>query len=208
MHSTCDRTHFPMVCLPSLGFSFHLLPVTKVQFERYLGDPGQPGDLWYDEILATAPRASWRSFVAEKREQLFLTGILPSEAVDFARWLGPDYRLPSREEWRTIYAELNSDRGKRARLGELDTREWDPAAKRVVGAISRQMGSLLLADVCLLRRHSGLVEWTRHGGSWIGLGSPRLGFHPNLWDPLVDDSVNDTTTRLPFVGFRLIGPAR
>ena len=30
----------------------------------------------------------------------------------------------------------------------------------------------------------GLVEWVRDADAAVGLGAPRQGFHPNLWQPL------------------------
>jgi hypothetical protein len=83
----------------------HLLPVTKLQFERFLCDASVYGDSWYEGLLALNPRVSPRRADAASREGLLLTGVLPDEALAFAAWCGPEYDLPTVDEWRAACAE-------------------------------------------------------------------------------------------------------
>jgi hypothetical protein len=79
----------------------------------------------------------------------------------------------------------------------------DSPAGTILARLTRQMLSHLLLDISLLR--GGLVEWVRHGRSWVGLGAPRPDFHPNLWDPLNHEiKPLRPSDRLPYFGFRLI----
>lgn len=201
MWSGCDRLGFPLLRLPRRSFRFHLLPVTKAQFEQYLAEPGGWGDAWYADILAVAPRASWRSFRPEDRERVFMTGVLPDEAMRYALWMGPAFDLPNEAEWRDTFRELNRSA---ATLADIDRRGWSPIALQIADSICDQLGTDRLADVALLRQRMGLVEWTRGKRVWRGLGSPRHEFWPNLWNPLGSDHVKDEGTRLKYVGFRLI----
>ena len=85
MQFSCDRTGFPLIAVPSVGVEVQLLPVTKIQFECFLAEPNDFGDAWYEEVLTFNPRISYRQFMADTRERLFITGILPEEALAFAR---------------------------------------------------------------------------------------------------------------------------
>ncbi|PZN69060.1 MAG: hypothetical protein DM484_30465 [Candidatus Methylumidiphilus alinenensis] len=98
-----DRTGFSYVVLKKLALAVSLLPLTKLQFEQYLADVKPQRDGWYEELLALNPSVSPQNFTTGQREQLFVTGLLPSEAEAYAAWLGEGYRLPTVEEWRTIY---------------------------------------------------------------------------------------------------------
>ena len=102
MRFSCDRTGFPLITVPEAMVAMHLLPVTKVQFERFLAEPNTYGDAWYEEVLTLNPRISYRQCTAENRERLFLTGIVPEEALAFARWMGDGFDLPTVAEWRAL----------------------------------------------------------------------------------------------------------
>ncbi len=54
----------------------------------------------YEEIGQIAPRASWRT--APGSIGVFLSGIRPEEAEQFARWIGHGFRLPTSLEWRDL----------------------------------------------------------------------------------------------------------
>ena len=85
MSSWCDPCGFPVIPVESLGLSVHLLPVAKVQFERFLAEPNDYGDSWYEELLALNPRSSHTRLDNETRERAFLTGVVPEEARAFAK---------------------------------------------------------------------------------------------------------------------------
>ncbi|MCI0529260.1 MAG: formylglycine-generating enzyme family protein [Nitrospira sp.] len=101
-----DRTGFPLIPLYRAGVEVHWLPVTKVQLECFLAETGRLGNDWYEEVLKLNPQVSYSEFTGDHREQLFVTGILPEEALAFARWMEDRFDLPTVEEWRTIYEEL------------------------------------------------------------------------------------------------------
>src|SRR5205807_608912 len=104
MQWSLDRTGFPVLELPELRLAVHLLPVSKLQFERFLAEPvmeaGLFGDSWYEAVVAVSPRLALREAQPTNYEAQFLGGILPAEAERFARWLGSGYDLPRVETWR------------------------------------------------------------------------------------------------------------
>jgi formylglycine-generating enzyme required for sulfatase activity len=206
MQFSCDRTGFPLVALPALALEVQVLPVTKVQFERFIAEPNAFGDIWYEEILTLNPRVSSRRFTIENRERLFLTGILPEEALAFAKWLGEGFDLPTVAEWRAIYKALAADLALQRHLAELLSHPVAPLARDLLRQIQEEVGGAhptSLLDLSLLS--GGVVEWVRQGNAWVGLGAPRPEFHPNLWNPQVDEvRPLRVGVRVPYFGFRLV----
>jgi hypothetical protein len=203
MQFSYDRTGFPMVRLPALALDVHLLPVTKVQFEQYLAEPDGVGDGWYEAVLAAGPRASCFRFADEERERLFLTGILAHEARAFARWLGPDYDLPTVDQWRAIHQTL---KGMPATVPPpcRDASRWQA---RKCGAILKALRRRLRPEDMLQfsLMEGGLVEWVRVEKDYVGLGCPRPDFFPSLYNPLVDTiRPIHPDQRLPYFGFRAV----
>lgn len=203
MQFSYDRTGFPLIPLIRIGLEVHLLPVTKIQFERFMAEPNDFGDSWYEELLVLNPRQSYRRFTEENREQLFLTGILPEEALTFARWLGKGFTLPTVEEWRAIYDELALELD--PVYGAVDL--FSECPKGPAGFILQRLMALCelesLFDLSLMQE--GLVEWVRQDRTWVGLGAPRAEFHPNLWNLHLDVvKPIDLKCRVKYFGFRLI----
>jgi formylglycine-generating enzyme required for sulfatase activity len=197
---TFDRTNFPLLAIEEADVEIHLLPVTKWQFEQFVAEAGPLEQARYQKLLALNPAINPDRFSAEERERLFVTGILPSEAQTFARWLGQGFDLPTVKEWRAVYAAL-----KRTSLPRHDLAAdlADSPAGTIVAQFTRQMLSYLLVDISLMR--GGLVEWVRRERRWVGLGAPRPSFQPNLWDPLNHEiKPLRPNERLPYFGFRLI----
>jgi len=188
MPFSCDRTGFPLVWVEEAGLEVHLLPVTKVQFERFMADCNTEfGDRWYDEVLALDPkvaRVSHRFFTEENREGLFLTGILPEEALSFARWMGGGYDIPTVEEWRTIYAALGRKAITGLSFASLRRQPGTQTAGLLLERLAAQLRPRLPLDLLLLR--GGVVEWVRDGKRWTGLGLPRQEFFPVLREPLAE----------------------
>lgn len=141
MQWSCDRTGFPLVAIPGLGMEVHLLPVTKVQFERFLAEPDAFGDTWYEEALALNPRVPSRQFTAKNRERLFLTGILPEEALAFAKWLGAGFDLPTVTEWREIHKAFAAELAPLRSLSEFLSQRGASLARDLVRHIQREVGS-------------------------------------------------------------------
>ena len=195
-----DRTNFPLVAVEEVGVQVQLLPVTKVQFEQYVGEAGAVSRSRFEDMLALNPAVAPDRFSAEEREKLFVTGILPKEALDFAAWLGEGFDLPTLREWRAILAALH--RVPPPRHNEIvDVVEG--AALAILQRLSDQIHIRSLLDYTLMRE--GLVEWVWRDKKLVGLGAPRPEFHPNLWDPLLNEvKPIRLDVRVPYFGFRLV----
>ncbi|MCC6444478.1 MAG: SUMF1/EgtB/PvdO family nonheme iron enzyme [Armatimonadetes bacterium] len=195
----CDKTGFPLICIPQTGVVAHLLPVTKVQFEQFRAETGAYDDAWYRTLCELNPSADCGSFTEETREGLFLTGIVPEEAEAFARWMGLGLQLPTVEEWRAVYNAVSLYP---CFPGCFPKRLCEPAG-RLLERLQVQLQPLALLDLSLM--NGGVVEWAQNGREWVGLGSPRPHFLPNLFNPL-EDEIRPVRPgeRLKYYGFRLI----
>jgi len=202
MQSSADHTGFPLIAVPEAGIEMQLLPVAKVQFERFLAGPDGLGDIWYEAALAVHARVSWRSFSDEDRERLFLGGVLPAEGARFAAWMGRGFDLPTLAEWRAACRALPAEVLTSAKLAALRS-HLGPVACAVLDRLLDQLQPSTLLGLSLMR--GGLVEWVRDGRAFCGLGSPRPEFCPNVWDPF-SDMVRPIrpADRLPYFGFRLV----
>ncbi len=211
MQWSFDKTGFPLIYVSQLYVQ--LLPVTKVQFERFLAEFQKFGDSWYENILSINSRVSYRTFTSENREKLFITGILPSEIMFFIKWIGNNFRLPTLKEWREIYYELKKIPFKRKILEEIILQSKSIQARTIIERLLEQLTyeviyktprrELNWLDVTMM--YYGLVEWVREGDRYIGVGVPRPSFYPNLWDPLRDIvQPLKENERLFYFGFRLV----
>jgi formylglycine-generating enzyme required for sulfatase activity len=104
-----DRTGFPLVVVEEAGVEIQLLPVTKWQFAQFMAEAKTELQEAYQEMLTLNPAAAHEHFSDREREQLFVSGILPEEALAFARWLGEGFDLPTLKEWRAVYAALRRE---------------------------------------------------------------------------------------------------
>ncbi|MGH6907984.1 MAG: SUMF1/EgtB/PvdO family nonheme iron enzyme [Methylococcales bacterium] len=196
-----DRTGFPYVELKDPALAVSLLPLTKLQFERYLADLTPHGDHWYEELLKLNTRVSPQHFTPEQRERLFLTGLLPAEAEAYAAWLGEGYRLPTVAEWRGIYRCFQSTTFTPFKASP--TADVDDRAAILLRRLEAQTRPRTPLDFSLM--HGGVVEWARDGNVWTGLGAPRPSFQTNLWNPLRDTVPPiQPNQRLAFFGARLV----
>ncbi|HEV3076136.1 MAG TPA: hypothetical protein VHB47_17075 [Thermoanaerobaculia bacterium] len=213
-----DPTGFPMMWVPEVAQFVHCLPVTKLQFERFLGDArdGHFSAAWYDEVLRLNPRVPARRIWRDNYWGALLTGVLPAEAERFAAWCGDGYRMPLATEWQRIYRALSA-RGA-SRLGDLGAlaqlggrqRELVENLERSVEEVCHASGAACgLPERLLLRL--GVVEWvalTERGDKrWAGLGEPHPAFCGNLFAP--DDGqlvapADPERERLASFGFRLV----
>jgi hypothetical protein len=195
-----DKTNFPLIAVEAASIETHLLPISKVQFEQFLADFGPGESAAYQEMLALNPAAAPAQFTLDERERLFVTGILPDEALAFARWLGEGFDLPTVKEWRAMHTALR--RMSTPIRDELTTNMADGPAKTMLDKLERLHPNSML-DVSLMRH--GLVEWVRKDKSFVGLGVPRPEFQGNLWDPMVNEVAPiNLTARVPYFGFRLV----
>jgi hypothetical protein len=197
-----DRTNFPLVTVPGMAVQVHLLPVTKVQFERFIAEADNDlENSWYDQVLALNPRVSYRRFTAKDQERLFITGVLPDEARAFAQWMGTGFSLPTLEEWRSIYRQLDQIplSSQRESLGSVTG-----PARIIIDKLLPQYQEGTLLNLSLMT--GGIVEWVQQrNNSWVGLGRPRSSFFSNLFDPLtVTVEPIGMIERLHYFGFRLL----
>lgn len=218
-----DRLGFPMIWIREVDAYVHWLPMTRVQFEVFLAHGGvDEFDVsWYGDLCARERRISVREIGPENYWKSLLGGVLPEEAKALARWLGPRYRVPSFEEWTTIYdaasnrpaldidwASRFADASARclALLRALD----EVVRRRAAGpeSSSRQATGLTLADQMLLR--GGVLEWVEIDGAeggWGGLGELDPAFRGQIsglsqreaWIPS-----RPTQERIDYLGCRLL----
>jgi len=200
MQFSFDRTGFPLIKVSKADLEVQLLPVTKTQFERFIAEPNDYGDNWYEDILRLNPRISYNRFTEKNREQLFLTGVLPEEALSFVKWMGPNFDLPAVDEWRAIYSELASTT---VESHQLLSQCQTAVSRSILEAFLMQLCPSSLLDMSLMK--NGVVEWVRNQDAWVGLGSPRSEFQPNLWNPIRDEvRPVKIDERVPYYGFRFV----
>lgn len=210
-----DKTGFPMIWVNEIGAYVHWLPVTKVQFEYFLCDtPGaQFDEQWYNVILGLNGRVTPRRATRNDYWQLFLTGVLPSEAGRFAEWCGDDYRLPTLEEWNRMFRagkalpsidDLFLGEGLNERARTIVTK-LDEITKGIYRSNMRQRS---LADQMLMRL--GVMEWVNYenrGQRWGGMGQTDSNFQSMMRTPdagTPEMPKEPEQHRLKYYGFRLL----
>jgi len=227
---TLDRTGFPMVKPDGLDFYISWLPVTKIQFEQFMCDTNLLNNAWYQDILSKyTPRVAPGLMTLGDYWNIFMTGILPAEAVRFADWMGRDFRLPTAKEWKdalnalarqpampdyveavATYDETNAGKqrstSQRAALicRRLDTIP-QPDQSQLVQTDGRR-----LCDQMMMRL--GVVEYVYENeqrNTFVGWGQPNRRFLGGIFNPMVDTKpislVNKNTgSRMKHFGFRLI----
>jgi len=166
---------------------------------------------WYQQLLTKNPRVSLRSFGHENYEQLFMTGILKSEADDFIRWfnsINPGFCLPTTKQWKDACKWLS---GYEAVPEPPKHLPMNQGAQSIWRGLSTACKPDKLQNQALLDRN--ILEYVLHEPSRVQaftkplaytMGTPRSDFHPNtrsLYDP---PSSSDFDNRLEEIGFRLI----
>lgn len=193
---TFDKTGFPMVKVRKVG-TFHLWPVTKHQFDQFLQETGRYDDVWYQSVGALNDGVSPEAVNQGNYERLFMTGVLPAEVMEFARWLGEDFDIPTEKEWLTFYREVKNHMF----LFRLSPYALSESAGTLSGIFSKflrtPLGFSFLKD--------GVVEWVKSDEGYAGRGAPRDAFFPNAWNPAKDTiQVIDPDERIFYFGFRLL----
>lgn len=211
----CDPAGFPMIWCEEVGAYVHWLPVTKIQFEYFLCDvPDAYFDgAWYERLLGLNTRISPGRVTPSNYWHTLMTGLQPSEAHRFAAWCGDEYRLPSAEQWATVYNSFAAQPSVR-----LTAREWNGLTPRVRELLERiDVASTEVANRMrqgpsrasqMLLRH-GALEWVRVESpvwSWGLKGEPLPEFCGNLGAPF-DSALaveEAESSRFFAAGFRLL----
>jgi hypothetical protein len=210
-----------MVYIDDLDAYIHWLPVTKIQFEQFIcSQPSsQFSESWYNELLQLNPRITPSGVRDNNYWQALLTGVLPREAQNFARWSGDGYALPTLEEWFTAYKALKAEAPELESIADLFGREHKRFSERARTLLTRMDSASAkackdadyertLADQMLMRL--GVMEWIEVGDQriqWGGMGETNSRLHGNLFTPdhgQASKPNNPETTRLHYYGFRLI----
>ncbi len=205
-----------MIWSDAIEAHLHWLPITKIQFEHFLcaSVDSQYDAAWYQTLLEKNPRVSPREIRSDNYWNAFLSGLLPAEVSRFCRWLGPDYRIPTDQQWLAAYAEL---RKKEPVLIEeisqveglsLRAKELIENMNSASATATKEMDyERTLADQMLLRL--GVMEWIEcpdNPNRWGGRGETDVRFSPALVGPEHGNPKfpnNPETQRLSHYGCRL-----
>jgi formylglycine-generating enzyme required for sulfatase activity len=208
-----DRAGFPLIWVPVINAYIHWLPVTKIQFEEFISDLASPqyDERMYNEVLKLNPRISPKNARVNNYWQLFLSGIKPEEARSYAKWCGPEYRLPTQEQWNQCYAYLNAQPAEFEPFEEKDLKAETWKVVRCLEEVRTspsfaQGGGQTLAQQMFMR--FGVMEWvvTTNQG-WGGLGQSPTGLMSisiSLEKGRPIQPSEPGATRLKNFGFRLI----
>lgn len=212
-----DRCGFPMAWMDTIEAWVHCVPVTKIQFEAFLCDTAEPrfDSAWYDRVLASNARVSPGRVTASNYWRAFVTGVLPDEALAFARWCGDGFDLPTADEWQRLYRGASARSTLAAPWSRVAAagppRTWlmlERLAEAHGAATAGQPRKRELADDFMLR--NGVMEWVSLPGSrsgFGGLGRPARGLYPSLASPdmdLVEQPATTDRKALRAYGFRLL----
>ena len=187
-----DRTGFPMIGLGEVYIS--LFPVSKYQFE--LCNTVNPGKIrfskkWYRSVCIDNPRVSWKNW-GETPWRLFMTGLKPEEIKKYLSALGPGYRLPSVDEWKTfLEKEVEIVTSKKEIAEELKRIKPAPPV------------SCWVENNLFPMMSEGVIEMVEDEGKYYALGRPWQSFLPNTWKAHQSRELYQDRKRLSFVGFRL-----
>lgn len=204
-----DRTKFPLVEIEPLGSYLHVLPITKIQFERFISDIHVAKDsAFYGKMLELNPRLSPTQFSLDVAWQIFATGILPEEMLKFKDWLGQNYRIIDQDEWKQAANWLET-----IQVGELygeviNHQSLNPFAKILLQKIYEQTQSQKALDLCMFI--GCIMEWVRVKNSEIstpfalvGKANPKLVNILNKQETTSLINPIDYNKRISYVGFRL-----
>lgn len=189
-----DRNGFPLVGHVDWSFSISLLPVSKYQFERFLGESSTTAhgftDSWYRSYLASNPRSSRRKW-DNKPWELFLTGLKPEMTKSYLTYLGKGYRLPTLEERLMLYEAAP----KLAAIKNI-------IVENIITGI-KSPANLWLSELDLPLAECGLMELVIKNKDFVFVGKPWQDLLPNFWEPNIEREmywgVHDQA-----IGFRVV----
>jgi formylglycine-generating enzyme required for sulfatase activity len=171
-------------------FGLSMWPVTWVQLERFLAEPGGRSSRWYQSLFESpdsAPRRGcWRTISVHDREDLFANTVGIDEAGEYVAWLnqldreGRVWSLPTPRNWRALAQRLKNETVSDQSLEKLLSTAWHPAAQRLAQQLAEAQPRTWY-ELTLMR--GGLFEWVQDPQPG-GLGLPRPGRLPTAFDPL------------------------
>lgn len=169
-----DKDGFPLLKIKS--GHLYLWPLTKYQFENIMASINSPPfcDAWYEEVLKLNPRISPHEININNYENIFISGLLPSEVEIILKSFQENIDIPTADEWCEAYNCLaQSDFESLPRY----------YSQNLAGTIYQALGNILRSPLEFSLMRFGLLEWVRVGHKWGALGEPRPSFHPHLWKP-------------------------
>lgn len=153
-----------------------LLPVTKIQFERFLVGTREVDDVTYARILEHNPRISLEDLKRSGDYRAFLTGASPTMVEKYAQWTSDLFSVPDDAFWRAARRRLGQCRVGHASQVDLVCRRAGIAAE----------DRLLIRRLMALRNpgnwsqlalmENGLMEWVMHDSDLRVYGSPDPAF--------------------------------
>lgn len=163
---------------------------------------------WYEELMAYNARISISQINQNNYWQLFITGILPTEAVQVARWFGSGYEIPTAREWYAIYEIFKHFRADNSLIQQLvQVPGINHRVKHLIERIetvskeSNTANHRTVADQMLMR--FGVMEYVFEDdrrSSFGGLGQPSNSLHMSLFN--LDHSTHEKL-REPQYGARM-----
>jgi hypothetical protein len=210
MEIMLDRTYYPMLWIENIKAYMHLLPITKVQFERYLADPNFVNNAsFYNDMLLENPRISPQQITQENYWQVIITGVPPTEALRFATWLGTEFDLPTAEEWARASIYLQAVSLEHISLILEKSYETNPLFTLTFNRLRSNLLNKTTIDTLLM--NNGVMEWVKTGKRdkpWGGLGQPNrhlqvLFSPPSYKSPLIPYDYSNPSN-IHYFGFRLL----
>jgi hypothetical protein len=199
-----DGMGFPLVSLSAIGLEVMLLPITRTQFDFFLGDRTHFPTSALQDLDLVSPRLSWRMNRSDRLSGLLVSGIMADEAEAVARWIGNGFRLPSDAEWRGVDKAVGAIGTDIERLNRvIEDRRIHPAARAM---IVRTVASTSVSWRAVGLFENGLLEWVRRPESGYGLqGRPRPDLLRVIHNPQAHDAIVPRMAgRHPAFGMRLV----
>lgn len=204
MYLYFDRTGFPMIPLKNKGYLMHLFPVTRAQFAMCdaLSESFASAN---EAIEKVAPHVKSNSLI----ESQFMTGVLPSEAEMFCRWLSENqdhsFRIPTTQEWPELFTTLLGESIDKLTLMDQCKNE---EARNLIQDVIEERSPVTFLELSL--KNGGIVEWVKNENFWRGRGQPRFEFsrtafgNPDKREIIPVEGYHQKRSFL--FGFRLIQP--
>jgi|CXWL01.1.fsa_nt_gi hypothetical protein len=205
MQIILDRTGFPLVYIKPIKAYIHALPLSKIQFERYISDPGYGVEdiVTYENILKENPRISPNEDIREKPWRLFTTGLLPAEMSRYKAWQGANFDFATNVDWEKSVNWLDTMKSNQVMQAMNNTQGINPLAKMIFKKIFTEFSPKSGTDLCMF--FGAVMEWVTVNGRMMLIGKAASG----LWNHI---DARDRFTPLPpderrrsyYSSFRLI----